>query len=98
MLTIKSWENVIFLFSQLSKVRSFAALACYKNVFTVLDSSYHHLHDANVHLSSAGLKTPPIMPPGLQSVSESYSKSIAHLLIFLHIFLFSQFMIAVLQN
>ena len=44
---------------------------------------YHHLHDGNAHLSSARLKTSPILSLGLQSVSESDSKSIAHLLYFL---------------
>ena len=47
---------------------------------------YHHLHNANAHLTSQRLKTSPILSLGLQSVSESDSKSIARQLTFLLIF------------
>ena len=51
-------------------------------------SVLRHLHDANTHLTSARLKTSPILLLGLQSVSKSDSKSIARQLIFLLIFFF----------
>ena len=49
-------------------------------------SVLRHLHDANTHLTSARLKTSPILLLGLQSVSKSDSKSIARQLTFLLIF------------
>ena len=88
LIAIESCRNVTFRFqyswtvtSEVSQ-RTLVKKACSQFLRVI----YHHLHDANEHLSSARLKTPPNLSLGLQSVSESDSKSIAHLLIFLVIF------------